>query len=124
MSSKSEDTLTLSPESISSFLSVSNILAGIAVIFGLLSVLVIFRYANKFVLLSALNTEAFRSMSDYKYHLLNTALTIFSCDICIQWFCQPYLLYPVMGVCMVGVLEAPLIKTFGVDGGMYAISVS
>lgn len=63
-------------------------------------------------------------MSDYKYHLLNITLTIFCSDMGFHFLCRPYLLYPVMGICMIGSLEEPFIDKLGVEGAMRAISVS
>jgi hypothetical protein len=57
-------------------------------------------------------------MKEYKFYLLNMVFTIFLSDMCFHLICRPYMLYPVMGVCMLGTLEGPLIAVFGIDGAM------
>jgi hypothetical protein len=63
-------------------------------------------------------------MSGYKYHLLNITITIFCSDMGFHFLCRPYLLYPVLGLCMVGSLEGPLVEQLGVEEAMRAISAS
>lgn len=62
-------------------------------------------------------------MKEYKFYLLNMVITIFLCDMCLHFFCRPYMLYPVMGMCMIGSLEGTLIRHFGADGALKTMFV-
>ncbi|KAI6237811.1 hypothetical protein M3Y95_00304100 [Aphelenchoides besseyi] len=83
----------LSRQSISEFIFVSYIFMSFTLIAGIFSILVIFRYSTKSM------------AANYKNHLLNIAITILLSDLCFQFFCRPYVLFPIVGVCMVGSIE-------------------
>lgn len=77
-------------DSINSFIFQFNIHAIISLFFGLLSIFTIHRYTTKF-------------MENYKIHLLNITITILICDLVFSIVSRPYFLYPIPGLCSVGI---------------------
>lgn len=95
-------------ESINSFIFQFNIHAIISLFFGLLSIFIIQRYTNK-------------SMENYKIHLLNITITILICDLVFCTLCRPYFLYPIPGMCSIGLI----VKYFnGILGDVLAKNLS
>lgn len=97
-------------QSTSQFILFSNLICLASILFGFSSIFIILRYTTK-------------SMMSYRLHLLNMAITIMLCDVCVAFVLRPHGLFPGTGLCMIGAVNGWLTENFGPEFSFYLTAV-